>query len=216
VPSRSVIEAQPAALDFGATTSTLDFTLRTTGTTSEKVTSVTSPLAAVTVAALATDAATGLGDYRVSVDRTKLADGVLTPALTVTTTARTLGVQLTIEKRSSSSAGGSDLGPVYVLVFDADTNTIIGQATVQASGGRYVWSVGGVKVRNVQIIAGTDYDNDGFICARGEACGAYPVLGAQVTPITLTGNRSDLGFLLAPVGAGNTAGTAAISRAPPR
>ncbi|MFO1271817.1 MAG: S8 family serine peptidase [Rubrivivax sp.] len=206
-PTAGVIEAQPAALDFGSTATTLDFTLRTTADTAEKVTAVSSPSAAVTVAALAVDAATGLGSYRVTVDRTQLADGVATPAITVQTTARTLTVQLTIEKRSTPAAGG-DLGPVYVLVYDADTNDLVGQVTVQASGGRYRWSLAGVKARNVVIVAGSDYDNDGLICSRGEACGAYPVLGAQATPVPVTGDRSDLGFLLAPVGAGNTAGTA--------
>jgi serine protease len=211
-PAAGVVEAQPAALDFGSAATTLDFTLRTTAATSEKVTSVSSANAAVTVAALTVDAGTGLGSYRVTVDRSKLSDGVVTPSITVQTTARTLAVQLTIEKRSAPAAAGN-LGPVYVLVFDADTNALVGQVTVQPSGGRYNWSLAGVTARNVVIVAGTDYDNDGLICSRGEACGAYPVLGAAVTPVALTGNRSDLGFLLAPVGAGNTAGAAAARAA---
>ena len=95
---------------------------------------------------------------------------------------------------------------VYVLAIDATTNTVIGQADVQASAGRYVWSIPGVTARSVTVVAGTDYDNDGFICARGEACGAFLVLGNNITPITLTGNRNDLNFLLTPVGAGTAAG----------
>ncbi len=212
-PTSGVVEAQPAALDFGSVATALDFTLRTTATTSEKVTSVTSSNPVAAVAALTVDATTGLGSYRVTVDRSRLAtDGVVTPTITVQTTARTLSVQLTIEKRSTPSASGN-LGPVYVLVFDADTNALVGQVDVQPSGGRYVWSLAGVTARNVVIVAGSDYDNDGLICSRGEACGAYPVLGAQVTPVALTGNRSDLGFLLAPVGAGNTAGGATVQEA---
>ena len=46
------------------------------------------------------------------------------------------------------------------------------------------------------MIAGTDLDNDGYICQRGEACGGYPVLDAVLDgqQLQLTGNRSDLDF----------------------
>lgn len=67
----------------------------------------------------------------------------------------------------------------------------------------------------ITVVAGTDYDNDGLICSRGEACGAYPVLGANITPITLTGNRNDLDFLLSPVGAGNVQSASVMRSVPP-
>ena len=207
-PSTGVLEAQPSALDFGASASTLDFTVRATDTTSERVTSTSTSNAAVTVAPVAVDTATGLGSYRITVNRSLLAEGVVTPTVTVQTTARTLRVALSIEKRAPGSTVGGDLGPVYVLVYDGDSGDFIQQVTVAApSGGTYRYSLAGLTASKIVVVAGTDYDNDGIICARGEACGAYPVLGAQVTPVTLTGNRNDLDFVLSPVGAGNVQST---------
>ncbi|WP_425257432.1 S8 family serine peptidase [Rubrivivax sp. RP6-9] len=206
-PSTGVLEAQPSALDFGAAATALDFTVRATDTTTERVTATSTSNAAVTVAPVAVDTATGLGSYRITVNRSLLAEGVVTPTVTVQTTARTLTVALSIEKRAPGSTVGGDLGPVYVLVYDGDSGDFIEQVTVAApTGGTYRYSLAGVTASKIVVVAGTDYDNDGIICARGEACGAYPVLGAQVTPVTLTGNRNDLGFVLSPVGAGNVQG----------
>ncbi len=215
-PSIGVLEAQPAALDFGAQSNTLDFTVRATDTTAEKVQSTSTSSAAVSVAAAAVDSSTGLGTYRISVDRNALPLGVSTPTVSVQTTLRTLTVALSIERRPPGSPVGGDLGPVYVLVYDGVSGDFIKQVRVAASGGTYRYSVTGLATNSVVVIAGTDYDNDGFICSRGEACGAYPVLGAQVTPIGLTGNRNDLDFVLAPVGAGNAQTTAGAAAAPPR
>lgn len=206
-----VVVAQPTVLDFGPTQTTLDFTLLTTGTTTETVTSVTDSSAAVTVAPRSIDNATGLGSYRVTVDRSGLPEGVSTPSVTVTTSARTLTLRLSIEKRAAGTPGGN-VGPVYVLVYDAVTNELAGFTTVTApTAGRYPWRVEGVTATSVVVVAGTDYDNDGFICSRGEACGGYPVLGVNLEPITLSGNRSDLDFLLSPVGAGNVEAAAAAA-----
>lgn len=214
-PSAGVVEAAPSALDFGTAATALEFTLRATGTTTERVTAVTSSNAAVTVSEASVDGTSKLGSYRVAVSRAALPVGVSTATITATTNApRTLTVQVTVEKVAGTPAS-ADAGPVYVLVIDAATNLPIRQADVQASGGRYVWSVTGVTVPKITIVAGTDYDNDGLICSRGEACGAYPVLGANITPITLTGNRNDLDFLLSPVGAGNVQSASVMRSVPP-
>lgn len=198
-----VVEAAPSALDFGSAATALEFTLRTTGATTEVVNTVASSNAAITVTPVSIDGASKLGSYRVAVDRAALPNGVTTATVTATTsTARTLTVQITVEKLAGGPAA-SDAGPVYVLVINAANNEVVAQADVQASGGRYVWSTPGIGVTRIVVVAGTDYDNDGFICARGEACGAFPVLGVNITPITLDRNRNDLDFLLAPVGAGN-------------
>lgn len=207
-----VVEAAPSALDFGTAATALEFTLRTTGATTERVTAVSSNNAAVTVTEGSVDGTSKLGSYRVAVDRTALPVGVTTAVITATTSAaRTLTVQVTVEKLAGGPAA-SDAGPVYVLVIDAATNIVVAQVDVQAAGGRYVWSANNIRASTIAVVAGTDYDNDGLICSRGEACGAFPVLGVNITPITLTGNRNDLSFLLAPVGAGN-AQSASVTRA---
>jgi serine protease len=44
------------------------------------------------------------------------------------------------------------------------------------------------------LLAGSDADNDFFICGTGEACGAYPTLGSE-EPLEITSDRNDLDFV---------------------
>jgi len=207
---QGVVEAQPSALDFGTATTSLEFTLRVTAPTDETVTALADDSAAVTVAAVSVDAA-GLGRYRVTVDRSGLAAGVYTPRVTVTTSRRTLTVPLSIQKLDA--AASVDIGPVYVLVYDSQSDEVLEQRMVRASGGVYRYRIGGLPDGAVAILAGSDYDNDGIVCSGGEACGAWPVLGASLTPVELSGDRSGLDFLLSAVGSGNAeAASRAASR----
>ncbi|MBK1688260.1 S8 family serine peptidase [Rubrivivax gelatinosus] len=207
---QGVVEAQPSALDFGTATTRLEFTLRVTAATDETVTAVADDSAAVTVAAVSVDAA-GLGRYRVSVDRSGLAAGVYTPRVTVTTSRRTLTIPLSIQKLDASAA--ADIGPIYVLVYDSASDEVVQQAVVRASGGVYRYRIGDVPAGSVAILAGSDYDNDGIVCASGEACGAWPVLGASLTPLELSADRSGLDFLLSALGIANAeAASRAASR----
>ncbi|MGC4079279.1 MAG: S8 family serine peptidase [Rubrivivax sp.] len=197
---QGVVEAQPSSLDFGTATTSLDFTLRITAPTDETVTAVAVDSSAVSAAAAAVDTS-GLGRYRVTVDRSGLAAGVYTPRITITTSRRTLTLPLNIQKLDATAA--PDIGPIYVLVYDAAGDKVLKQATVRASGGVYRYRIGGLDPGSVTILAGSDYDNDGVVCAGGEACGAYPVLGASPTPVDVSGDRTGLDFLLSAVGAGN-------------
>jgi serine protease len=211
-PPAGIVEATPTTLDFGTAATALEFTLRTTGTTTERVTAVTSSLAAVTVAESSVDGTSKLGVYRVTVNRAALPLGVTTATITATTNApRTITVSVTVEKRAVSTV--ADAGPIYVLAIDNATGTVLDQANLQPSNGRYTWSMTNVPGGELLIVAGSDYDNDNIICSAGEVCGAFPVFGANLTPITLDRNRNDLNFLLAPLGAGN-AGAAAAGSTP--
>ncbi len=125
------------------------------------------------------------------------------------TTGRKRPLPLSFEKPAAADA--VDIGPIYLLVVDADSDEVVEQAVLQASGGRYRYRVDGLDAAAVYLIAGSDYDNDGTICSRGEACGAWPVLGAQRTPIDLSADRGGLDFVLSPVTVGN-AGTTARPR----
>lgn len=207
---QGVVEAQPSALDFGTTTSSLEFTLRVTAPTDETVGAVGDDSAAVSVAPVAVDAA-GLGRYRVTVDRSGLAAGVYTPQITVTTSRRTLTLPLSIQKLDATST--PDIGPIYVLVYDATGDKVLKQAMLRASGGVYRYRIDGLDAAAVTVLAGSDYDNDGVVCSSGEACGAYPVLGVSLTPVPLGADRSGLDFLLSAVGSGNAeAASRAASR----
>lgn len=198
-PANSPIVALPQSMDFGDKTTQLSLTLQASGQqTNEKVVSITPSSPAVQVSP-ATDVA-GLGGYTVTVDRAKLAEGSHFPTLSIQLQpARTLKVQLSVMKLAAASASArGSVGPVYVLLYDPDKNELVGEATArQQSPGIYEWSYPGYLPPKVLILAGTDLDNDSFICQSGEVCGGYPMLAdINRMSVPLQGNRQDLDFTI--------------------
>lgn len=215
VPVPGTIVAQPSSIDFGSLRTTAELTLALQGgASSETVVSVTSSNPAVTVTPGAVDAAK-LGTYTVTVARDTLPVGSTFATLRVTTSARSFDVQISIQKLAPGAVPAADFGRVYVLVIDPATEEPVGQVAANAVNGKYSWSLSGIKLSRVQIVAGTDLDNDNLLCQRGEACGGYPQFGAGLSVLELTGNRNDIDFELSPYGGVSTAGTAGAA-APPR
>ena len=206
-PPEGEVRASPSSLHFGGTRGAMELTLALSAADDETVQSVTSNLAAVSVTPIAVATETGLGSYRVAVDRTALPDGTSYAMLTVQTSERSFTVPVSVVK--SAAGTGGNFGRLYVLVLDAATGDAIAQSEVDAAGGRYEWRVAGVTAGAVQVVAGTDLDNDGIICQRGEVCGAYPVLAQRLEEIALDGDRSGLDFAVAPFGSvsGQSVGT---------
>ncbi|RZS52070.1 S8 family serine peptidase [Sphaerotilus mobilis] len=200
--------ATPSRLDLGsiATLATLD--LGVTATTSERVVSVTSDNPAITAVA-PTSSTAGLGRYTVQVNRAALAVGTFYANLSFTvstagppSSSRTLVVPVSVRKLAAGASVNGDLGPIYVLLIDPDSgNTVAFTLANRASDGTLSWRHAGYAGKTVSVVAGSDLDNDDFICQRGEACGAYPLLSANadLAVITLNGDRSDLDLQVAPL-----------------
>lgn len=196
--------ASPTALDVGSFQSSATLTLQASSATAERVVSVVSDHPAVTVQATSVDTTTRLGTYTLTIDRSRYPTaGTYYPKLTVTLSpTRSFTVQLTVVKTASGGASTTaNFGPVYVLLIDPSTGNAVTDVQATWSGGRYTWRVDGWTLPTVQVLAGGDLDNDNFVCQRGEPCGAYPLLSSNgdASVITLTGNRSDLNFEVAPL-----------------
>ena len=198
------VVASPSSIDFGSfqSSATLELELATAG--SETVSSITSDSTRVTVTAAAVNATTRLGRYSVEVNRAGLGPGSYFPRLTVNLTpSRSFTVQLSFAQPGTggSVAAGGDLGPLYVLLIDPANGRVVRSVLATRGSGGYNWAATGWALPQVQILVGGDLDNDGFVCQRGEACGAFPVLpaGRDLTTLTLTGNRNDLTMEVAPL-----------------
>lgn len=200
------VMAEPSSLDFGSFQTSGTLTLSLNGSSSERVTAVTSSNAALTVSAGSSVGSNGLGSYNLSVNRAALAHGSHYLTLTVSVSGggrSSFTVPVAITKTAAGTVRAGGFGPVYVLLQDPDDDSY--QLTVQATyselTGAYRWSAAGYARSKLQVIAGTDLDNDGYICQRGEACGGYPVLEAVLDSqhVLLSGNRSDLDFQVAPL-----------------
>jgi serine protease len=121
-----------------------------------------------------------------------------------------LPFDVVIGARPVLSAAQRGVGPVYVLAVNADdTNVLAGSVTTQSTTTSYAYTVTGVKVPRVVIAAGTDLDNDNFICGPAEPCSAYPTLGSP-TVLNLTANRTGIDLTLT---SGSTNGAALLNPA---
>jgi serine protease len=132
--------------------------------------------------------ADGLGSYTISANRGALPDGTHTAKITFPSNANSVTVNVILQKLTASP--GANAGRHYILLLDSNFN-VVNQTAANAVNGQYAYSFGGVRAGDYFVVAGSDANNDGFICDAGEACGAYPTLdqpsGITVGP-TATAN----------------------------
>lgn len=82
---------------------------------------------------------------------------------------------------SSDPVAERNAGIHYVLLLDAnDHNSARSrQVTASYSQGSYRYSIRDVAPGDYILVAGSDLDNNGYICESGEACAEYPRTGAR-------------------------------------
>jgi serine protease len=217
-PQPGQVIAQPSALNLGSLAQTVEFTLSLIGAAGESVSSVAvdSPVVRVAPKAGAVDAATNLGTYVVTANREAMAENTSAyPNVVIRLTpGRTLTLPVVIERRAGAGAGGS-VGPVYVLVIDADDpqgRAVSQQVSVSGVDGVHSYAVTVPGTRRIHVIAGSDLDNDGNICTDGEACGAWPLLSGTLQTLEPTGDTGGIDFSVAPFGGVNPQGRGPAAR----
>ncbi len=162
----------------------------------------------------------GLGDYQLTADRTGLAEGshsataLFTPADPDT---NSVSISVTVQIPGTNAA--ADAGLFYVIAVNEDGSSEGSAAVVGASNGEYDWVLNDLPAGSYRIFAGSDMDDDNFLCDAGESCGAYRTLDSteqiSVDPAS-TAEVSDIDFVAdfrvvittQTVGAGSGAGAA--------
>jgi serine protease len=202
-----VLRATPNALNFSTGLDALTFTLRNAGEGALAVNAVTDDGDFLSLSATDVDAE-GLGTYTAHVDRSGLDDGIYRATITATSSANTVEIPVVVRVGLDAV---SDTGPQYILLVDAATFVPVAQADVTATDGVYDYAFDGVPAGSYFVFGGSDFDNDGYLCHGGEACGGYPTLDL-LTPVSISGDRGDLDFasgflqsigVLGPRGAGS-------------
>ena len=218
LPDAGQVSAQPSSLGLGSVGSTIEFTLSVVGELAERVISVTGDSNVISVApkAGAVDAASGLGSYLVTANRAAMADNTTAFANVVVRLEpkRRLTIPVTIERRAGVGGFSPSAGPLYVLVIDAGSpdSTVVAQAEVlSASQGAYRYALTVPGTQRISVIAGSDLDNDGYVCNSGEACGAYPNLGSVIQVLEPTGNLIGVDFSISTIGGINAGSAVAAS-----
>ncbi|WP_372922367.1 S8 family serine peptidase [Roseovarius sp.] len=189
------LTASPGQLDFGLTEDVLEFSLRSVGGGSLQVTQVTANTSdgldwlLVTPKSVGAD---GLGSYTLMADRNGLAHGTFEGSIEVRTESLADLVIPVSLRVAAPDLALDTVGRIYILLLDTDGQAIASQG-VDLEDGVYSYRFDDVLAGEYRIVAGTDMNNDGFICDAGEACGAFPTL-SLFESVTIDRDRSGLDF----------------------
>ncbi|PID44032.1 MAG: hypothetical protein CSA52_01660 [Gammaproteobacteria bacterium] len=175
----AVLVASPARLNFGGSTDRLSLRLRNGGSQPLEVltTDTDQPWLAISPKNIQAD---GTGEYLVSVNRNDLDIGVYSGKVSVVTTDGKTEELPVIMQVVDPAVASVDAGTQYVLLIRASTKDDVlpdtAQQITQVADGQYSYRFLNIDDDAYYLIAGTDMDNDGFICDEGEFCAEYPVL----------------------------------------
>jgi len=168
--------AYPKNLLFGATTSEQELWVANVGGGSLGVSAITtSDARRIRVQATSIDAA-GVGAYSVVLDRAGLANGSYEGWVDITTSAGSvrIGVAFVV----SGDLQASNVGRLYLGLYDVRRQDWVSWMTDRFSGVSVGFEFATLPSSDYYIAAGSDMNNDGYICDAGEVCGWYPVVAA--------------------------------------
>jgi serine protease len=192
-PVPDTVIASPTSVNFGINLDSATLTLSGQGTNPPSIVSINSSESWLSVTPDSVDA-DGLGTYTLTVDRTGLVDAVYSATVDFgLSDGNTLSVSVSMRKLTQSTNLVGNAGYLYVILFDLSSNNR-GQVGLSPNSGSYNFNLTGVSSGSYTLVAGSDVDNDGYICEVGESCGVYPLFG-QEEVISVGGNITGLDFL---------------------
>ncbi|MEH6567834.1 MAG: S8 family peptidase [Halioglobus sp.] len=133
----------------------------------------------------------GVGTYLVSVDRADLASGIYNAKISATSRVNTVEVDILVSVVDETTGG--DVGLIYLLLINNETQEAVAQFGASATSGLYPYRFNNIPPGSYEFFAGTDADNDLLICDAGEACGAYLTTDQPVL-IELESNLEGIAF----------------------
>jgi len=170
IPTTPSLVAFPSGLNFDKTLTRLTLAVSNGGGGTLHVQAAQTDAAWLTLQPLVD--ANGLGSYMVSVDRRNLPKGEYSAMVTLLSdvNTETVPVFMTV---ATADLNATLVSTQWIVLIDAGTRQSIAatQATLGAQGFEFAFA--GVAPGDYYVVAGSDLDNDKYICDGGEACGAY-------------------------------------------
>ena len=178
----------PRSLSFGDVGTTASVLVSNTGGGELAINSIFTVAGWLRVVAEQADGS-GLGSYRIEVDRAGRSPGTYSSFVEFRSTAGDARVEVLMQVTASPIVANA--GRQYVVLMDNATSQFTQQVAVNAQGSAVDFAFADVTAIPYRLLVGSDMDNDGSICDDGEACGAYPVFGE---PIVVLPTAADLAF----------------------
>ena len=179
-PDHPVLAVSPTRLHFGATADVLRVQLSNAGGGHLTVATVEADVPWMTVS---------FDEWPtlvVRVDRSSLRERTFVGHIGVTSDGGDLTIPATMQVQRDVAE--ADVGTVYVLAVDPETYETQAMATTNVRDG-YAFEMPDVPLGSYVVAAGTDRNDDGFICDAGEACGIWPLLDSPAV-VELDGDQT--------------------------
>lgn len=143
----------------------------------------------------------GLGTYQVEVIREGLADGSYRGEIDFISTENSVS-RVAVTLRVGEVVETGNAGYLYILLVEAASGETVAMEQGGSSDGTYRFRFENVPIGDYLVAAGSDIDNDGFVCDDGEMCGFFPS-ASDVETLRVDRDLRDLNFsvgLSAPIG----------------
>jgi len=190
LPSRpQQLSVAPSLINFGDVVATSEVIVGNSGTGPLAVSGISPSATWLSAAASAVDAS-GLGKYRIQITRGSLSAGAYSGWIEFRGSVGP-AIRVAIQMQVTATALPPNAGHQYVLLIDDATDDTKYQIEVDAHSAAVDYSFTNVAPGKYRIAAGTDLNNDDFICDDGEACAEYPVYG-EATAIDVTQSLTNL------------------------
>ncbi len=187
-----LLQVNPASLNFSTGVSGLTLRLRNAGSGALAADAPVSDADWLIVSASDVDS-NGLGTYAVAVDREGLAPGTYNATITIDSDANTAQIPVSMQVAVPGVTGG-DAGFHRIILLDPDTFETLQTVNADNVDGAYSFEFSGVPAGRYFIFAGTDMNNDSFICGEGEACGAWPTI-SRLEELTVSADVDNVNFV---------------------
>jgi serine protease len=184
------IDVTPGVIDFGTAISQADLYVTLVGEGTATVARSTSGESWLTLSS-ATQIDSNTLRYTVTINRSAVSNGVFSGtvafrASTATAALNTVNVPVYFSKPAVTLLG--DAGTQYAIVVNPKTDKNAGQSLpFRAKENLSAYSITGVTEGSYYVIAGTDLDNNYFICEEGEICSIYEVTKGNSNQIVVNG-----------------------------
>ena len=177
IPVTPILQMSYSYLNFGRLVNSIDVAAYNSGNGDLVISDVQVSESFVTVISPGSD--DGLGSYEVSIDRTGMDIGIYGATITFSSNGGDIALDVRFEVVAEGDLTSGNAGLIYTILYNVAADETVSSTISSATDGEYQFSLdslGGVY----NLIAGSDSDNDGYICGPGEACGLYPLTDSPV------------------------------------
>jgi serine protease len=214
LPTGSVLSVSASVLYFDNFLNAIPVTITNAGSGTLNVTSIASNTSWLTIenaaggappAGVALLAGVAPLTTVLRVNRAGLPDGVHAATLTIVSDATVGSATTTISvKIRVGGPTSGNVGTVIVLALDETTLKTVSEGQTTSAQG-YTFSTAGIPPGRYFLIAGTDRDNDDFICDIEDACGFFPTPVTMIADQVISGITFVVGELNSPQNANEAA-----------